>query len=202
MERKLAVDERDYTFENSESLGQKLFRLRDYTPIPLLLLLFLVGTPTVLTAILGTLLIVGGELFRIYSVSFIGGVSRTRSLSVGEQLVTSGPFAWVRNPLYIGNFFITLGFAVYSAKLWFIVLAVAFFAFQYYFICQYEERLLDQKFGTVYFEYKAKVPSWIPKSIPALDDIEWPASFSAAIRSEKRTLSSIFLIWALVVFFS
>jgi protein-S-isoprenylcysteine O-methyltransferase Ste14 len=192
----------DSTLDDNEGLGQKLFKLRDYTPIPLLLLLFLVQKPTILSATLGCLLICCGELFRIYSVAFIGGISRTRSESLGEQLVTSGPFQWMRNPLYVGNFFITLGISLFSGRLWFSVITVAFFCFQYYLIVGFEEQLLAKKFGAAYDVYRAKVPAWLPNKLPALDDVEWPTSFSAAIRSEKRTLGAIALVLTLVNFFA
>ena len=57
------------------STGQWFFKNRDYTPIPLILLLLLFGDPNVRSD-LGLLLVVLGELIRVYSVSFIGSISR------------------------------------------------------------------------------------------------------------------------------
>ena len=180
-------------------LGETMFRLRDYTPIPLIVLLLVVREPTVPMATCGTLLIVLGELFRIYAVSFIGGVSRTRSDSVGGKVVDSGPFAFVRNPLYIGNFAITVGISLFSGKLWFVVITTLLFIFQYYCIVSYEEELLESRFGNDYLEYRQRVPAWFPRRFPTLDGLEWPISFSPALRSEKRTLTAIVAILILLM---
>ncbi len=182
------------------SLGETLFRLRDYTPIPLIILMLFVGKPTAWSAILGTLLVVAGELFRIYSVAFIGSISRTRKGSLGGALITSGPFAYMRNPLYVGNFFILFGFAVLSASFGLILFSVLLFAFQYYWIVQYEEGLLVAKFGQAYVDYQMQVPAWLPKKWPVLAEIEWPVSYSAALKSERRTLTTILSLFIVLMF--
>lgn len=188
--------------KNHVEFGEQLFKLRDYTPIPLILLTLIVQSPTVLTATLGVLLVAFGELFRLYSVAFIGSISRTRGASLGASLVTSGPFGVVRNPLYVANFLILLGFSVFSGRLWLLLLSVILFALQYGFIVAYEESKLSEKFGLEYEEYKKRVPAWFPASWPGLEALEWPISFSAALRSEKRTLTAIALVLCLMAFFS
>jgi protein-S-isoprenylcysteine O-methyltransferase Ste14 len=175
-------------------IGEWFFRFRDYTPIPLIILLLIYGQPTVMTATLGLFLITMGELFRIYSVGFIGTVSRTRSDSTGARLITSGPFAYVRNPLYIGNFGITAGFGLYGGVVWIFLLTVFLFWLQYFFIVSYEENLLNDKFGEEYDLYKQRVPRWLPEALPKLEEILWPDTFSPALKSEKRTLTTIFVL--------
>lgn len=177
--------------KNTNEIGQKLFRARDYTPVPFLILALMFEQPKVACVTLGCFFIVLGELIRIYSVSFIGGISRTRKGSLGGKLVTDGAFAYVRNPLYVGNFFIILGVCLYSSVLWLIVTGVLFFIAQYYFIVQYEEGLLEDRFGMEFIDYKSKVPAWIPSKLPKLEEIQWPESFSPALRSEKRTFMAI-----------
>jgi len=174
--------------------GEKLFQWRDFTPVALVLLLLLLNEASVFSATLGVVLIAFGEIFRIYAVSFIGGVSRTRSSSTGQRLITDGPFGWVRNPLYVGNFFITLGLAVFGGVTWFVILVIALFAFQYYCIVRYEEKLLTKKFGEEYQHYLDTVPAWIPIRVPPLADWQWPETFSPALKSEKRTLMAIGVI--------
>lgn len=179
---------------NKVEIGEWFFRYRDYTPIPLIVLLLIFGQPTVLTATLGLLSIVLGELFRIYSVGFIGTVSRTRSQSTGQKLIDEGPFAYVRNPLYLGNFGITAGFGLYGGVVWIFLLTVFLFWLQYYFIVHYEENLLTDRFGEEYEVYKTRVPRWVPLSMPRLEEILWPDNFSPALKSEKRTLTTIFVL--------
>ena len=173
-------------------LGEKLFELRDYTPVPLIVLALFVADPSARSATLGTLLCVFGELVRLYSVAFIGSVSRTRNTTTtGGKLITTGPFGIVRNPLYVGNFFITMGIASFTGVAWLVALAAAAFAFQYYCIVKYEEKLLLGRFGKEYEEFLDSVPAFIPQRVPDLDTLEWPNSFSDALRSERRTLAAI-----------
>ncbi len=186
---------------NVVEMGEKLFKWRDYTPIPLLLLMFVAAEPNKISTTVGTAVVILGEMIRIYSVAFIGSISRTRKDSLGHNLVMSGPFRYVRNPLYVGNFLITMGFATYAAQPWFIVLAALAFGFQYYCVVKYEETLLQAKFGEEYERYCQEVPAWIPKSLPSLDDIEWPSNLSAAIRSEYRTFTAIAAVF-IVLFIS
>jgi len=180
---------------NFVDIGEKLFEWRDYTPIPLIVLVLFTADPSVRSATAGTLLVVLGELIRVYSVAFIGMVSRTRNTgSAGAKLITTGPFAHVRNPLYVGNFCITLGMATYSGVTWLILLTLVLFSFQYYCIVKHEERLLVARFGREYEDYMQKVPAWVPTRVPKLASLEWPESFSEAIRSERRTLAAIALM--------
>lgn len=186
-----------------EEIGAKLFELRDYTPAPLILLLLFMGEPKVASVAIGMFVIVFGELFRIYAVAYIGSVSRTRNTSTtGGNLITEGPFSWVRNPLYVGNFFITIGVAIFAGVVWMMILTAGLFAAQYYYIVKYEEHLLTEKFGDVYTAYKAKVPAWVPARLPDLASVEWPDTFSPALKSEKRTLSAIVLMVTALVLIS
>lgn len=191
-------------FNDSDSLiklGQKLFELRDYTPIPLVLIMLGLSEPSASSATIGTIVVMLGELLRIYSVAFIGCLSRTRNVkTTGGDLITHGPFGIVRNPLYCGNFLITIGFAIYGGKFWIIVLATAMFVFQYYAIVAFEESLLKARFGGEFEAYKKLVPAWIPKRWPELTELEWPQTFTPALRSERRTLTGIVVMLLLLMF--
>jgi protein-S-isoprenylcysteine O-methyltransferase Ste14 len=182
------------------SLGAKLFQWRDFTPIPLILVLLIVSEPTAFSATLGLCSMIFGELIRIYGVAFIGSVSRTRNTqTTGNDLITGGPFAIVRNPLYVGNLFLASGIAIYSGHLWFVMLTLAAFAFQYYCIVKYEESLLLERFGDVYARYMEKVPAWFPSQIPSIEKLEWPTSFSIALKSERKTFAAIVIMIALML---
>ncbi len=184
---------------SAEDIGERLFEWRDYTPIPLIILVLSLGAPTVRTAVLGTVITMLGELIRIYSVAFIGSVSRTRNVeTAGSALIKGGPFSYVRNPLYVGNFFITVGLAIFSGVGWIIFVAAALFSFQYYCIVAHEQRLLIGRFGSAYEEYMTQVPPWIPAKWPTLENLEWPTTFSPALRSERRTLMTIALMLILM----
>ncbi len=183
----------------STRIGEMFFQYRDYTPVPLILLMFFVSEASVFSAFLGTIVVLAGEWIRIIGVSYIGAISRTRKNQTGGALVTEGPYGLVRNPLYVGNFFMVCGIAIFTGVLWFFLLAVALFAAQYHFIVAYEEHLLEQKFPETFPEYKATVPRWIPKDLSQALSLDLGGlNLAMAFRSEKRTLLAAFLILAVL----
>jgi protein-S-isoprenylcysteine O-methyltransferase Ste14 len=144
-------------------VGAFLFRYRGFLPVPILLIPLLVpGRQTMRGWLIAAAFIVAGEALRIAGVSAAGTVTRRRSRDV-QRLVTYGVFAWMRNPLYVGNFLIWTGFAIGSGVLWFLPIAVALFALEYSFIVRYEEGVLESIFGSEYVEYKRRTPRWIPR---------------------------------------
>ena len=108
------------------------------------------------------MLIVFGEWIRLAGVAAAGTVTRRRSRDV-QRLVTYGIFRWVRNPLYVGNFLIWMGFVVISGVLWFLPIAIVIFAIEYTLIVAYEEGVLESIFGQEYLDYKQTTPRWIPR---------------------------------------
>lgn len=177
--------------ESTYSFGEKIFKARDYTPIPLIVLIFLLHDTSVQSAVIGMIMILFGELIRIYSVAFIGSISRTRKNRTGGSLIRSGPFSYVRNPLYVGNFFISTGVATFAGNIYLVIATAVLFAFQYYHIVKYEESWLKQSFGDEYAEFCRDTPAWFPQKSIKVDQLEWPDTFSPALKSEQKTLMAI-----------
>lgn len=163
--------------------GAVLFRHRGWLPI-----LFL-GVPLVAPGhmslelwVIGLAFVVIGEAWRLWGVAAAGTSTRRRSRSV-NRLVTYGPFAWSRNPLYNGNFLIWMGFAVISGVLWFLPIAIILFAIEYSLIVRFEEGVLESTFGGEYLEYKSRTPRWLPRppSAPELGEMDWPQAWRSEI---------------------
>ena len=168
-------------------VGALLFRYRGVLPVPFLLVPLLApGQQTRAGWILGTLLIVAGEALRLAGVSAAGTVTRRRSRNV-QRLVTYGIFAWMRNPLYVGNFLIWVGFVAGSGVLWFLPVVVVLFAVEYSFIVRYEEGVLESIFGEEFLAYKAGTPRWFPR--PPASAISGPHDLGEALRSEVSTFA-------------
>jgi protein-S-isoprenylcysteine O-methyltransferase Ste14 len=177
-------------------LGGVLFRNRSWLPVPFLLVALLApGAATAMNWILGALLVVGGEWVRMAGVAAAGTTTRRRSRNV-QRLVTYGIFGWVRNPLYVGNFFIWMGFVVISGVLWFLPIAIVIFAIEYTLIVAYEEGVLESIFGQEYLTYKSHTPRWVPRP-PSVRE-SGPHDWREAWRSE---LSTFLQYAALVVIF-
>jgi protein-S-isoprenylcysteine O-methyltransferase Ste14 len=149
-------------------IGEWLFRRRTVIPVPLILAVLLApmeaarGSRGVVAA--GVVLVATGELMRLWAVRHIGAISRTRSERLGP-LVASGPFAFIRNPLYVGNVALWVGFALSARLLWLVPVFVAILAFEYHAIVRWEEQLLEERLGDRYRSYAAKVPRWVPNTI-------------------------------------
>jgi protein-S-isoprenylcysteine O-methyltransferase Ste14 len=79
-----------------------------------------------------------------------------------ESLSTSGPFAYLRNPLYAGTLTVGVGFAVAGARVGIGLLLVAFFVMLYLPVIEEEENYLRKKFPQ-YAEYERRVPRLWPK---------------------------------------
>ena len=79
-----------------------------------------------------------------------------------EALATSGPYAYTRNPLYLGSLLMGVGFAVAARSWWVgVALVVMFFAI-YMPVIRDEETFLRQKFPE-FEEYAQRVPSMFPR---------------------------------------
>ncbi|MBU2647408.1 isoprenylcysteine carboxylmethyltransferase family protein [bacterium] len=182
-------------------LGELLFKNRDYTPIPFVIAMIIFANTDINSLILGLVISLFGEIIRILGVAHIGGVSRTKTYSTGRKIVTSGLFAHVRNPLYIGNFFLSVGMVIASnVHLYFTLGFIAFFFFQYIPIVHWEEQNLRKTFGRDFDDYIARVPRWIPTLFPKQKNKEKiKGDFKKAILSEKHTLLAAVALYLILL---
>jgi len=179
------------------------FKYRSYTPIPFLLLMLIFQVSTPLTLIIGFAIALIGELIRFWGVSWAGSETRSTGGVGGTFLIISGPFAYVRNPLYVGNIFIYLGLGIMSYALfpYVQIIAILFFLFQYYFIVKEEEKYLKEKFKDEYSDYCKHVLAFLPRLYPYKNQnvVQPPHNPRAGLRSEVRSLQAFFSISILLV---
>jgi protein-S-isoprenylcysteine O-methyltransferase Ste14 len=83
-------------------------------------------------------------------------------LKGGTKLTITGPYRFVRNPIYIGNIFILASLTVLSELFWFTPIMVLACFFTYHMTIQYEENHLIEVYKQGYVEYLKRVPRWIP----------------------------------------
>ena len=119
-------------------------------------LYFWLARPTWRFIALGAILIVPGLLIRALASGHV---------RKNEALATSGPYAYTRNPLYLGSLLMGVGFAVAARSWWVgVVLVVMFFAI-YLPVIRDEEAFLRQKFPE-FEEYARRVPRMFPRIVP------------------------------------
>jgi len=179
-------------------LRDRLFTLRSYTPIPFLLLGLIFGEPTLVSLVAGLATSLTGEAIRFWGVGHATSETRVTGSVGASRLVVSGPFGYVRNPLYLGNMLLYTGFGVMANLPWLIIITFIWFAFQYFMIVSREEEFLREKFGAEYGAYCRAVPKFIPRLTPYAHGRDAVIQWGIALRSERRTFQA-FLIALLLM---
>jgi protein-S-isoprenylcysteine O-methyltransferase Ste14 len=140
-------------------------------------LLVLFAKPDLIGMMVGVLLVIFGEAIRIWAAGH---------LQKNKMLTVTGPYAYVKNPLYIGTILITTGFCIFANNIY--LLAAATFAFCFHYI-PYKKKIegdrLRKIFGSRYEDYDAKVPEYIPQKTPYSEE-EVPWQFKNFIENSEE----------------
>lgn len=123
-------------------------------------------------------------------------------LRKNDVLATTGPYAFTRNPLYLGSFIMGLGFTVASGRWLLAVLFVALFLGIYLPVMRVESATLAQLFGNRYEAYAAAVPLFAPRLTPyrhEASDVVFDSSLYMKYR-EYRAALGLLTAWGLLVF--
>ena len=149
------------------SLFEKLRKPRFLLVYPMVPLVFLMASTTERQLYLGITIVLLGECLRLWANGYVGHVKvnwtqkRRGEAKIG-RLVTAGPYAFVRHPLYLGTFLIGTGFCVIVGSVWLGGLALAFFLTIYRRKMAQEEDLIREECGSAYDAYHAAIPRWLP----------------------------------------
>ncbi|HTD33246.1 MAG TPA: isoprenylcysteine carboxylmethyltransferase family protein [Candidatus Elarobacter sp.] len=137
------------------------------------LVLAVAGKPSAFSIAAGLPVAFAGEVMRMWAVGYSGVTTRGDTVTA-PALVTAGPYAYVRNPLYVGNFVTAAGFAIaFTGKNSVPVRAalvggsLAAMAGIYGVIVPHEERYLRETFGPAFDDYAARVPRVVPALEPS-----------------------------------
>jgi protein-S-isoprenylcysteine O-methyltransferase Ste14 len=143
---------------------------------------------------LGLILILPGLLLRALASGHV---------NKNEALATSGPYAYTRNPLYLGSLLIGIGFALAARSWWVGILLLAMFFFIYIPVIGGEEKFLRQRFPE-FDEYTRQVPRMFPRFRRLGDAANTaPAAFSPNLYMKHReynaALGSVLLLGTLMI---
>jgi protein-S-isoprenylcysteine O-methyltransferase Ste14 len=136
-----------------------------------------------------------GQFIRAYSVGFAAKNTSGRNTSVGQvadSLNSTGIYSIVRHPLYLGNFFMWLGIALFTANFWFIIAFLFMYWLYYERIMYAEEEFLREKYGNTYVVWAEKTPAIIP-SLKKWIKPDGTFSLWKVIKQEKSGILNIFL---------
>lgn len=142
--------------------------------------------PTRTSLIVGALLLLPGLLLRGLASGHV---------QKDERLATSGPYAYIRNPLYLGSLILAAGFAVAARSWWVAAITILIFIIVYVPVIGAEERFLRQTFPE-YEDYARLVPRLWPRLTPFPGP---PGSFSPALYRKHREYNAILGCVAVVI---
>ncbi|MGC8863517.1 MAG: methyltransferase family protein [Armatimonadota bacterium] len=145
---------------STASLEDRLHRTLTWYRVPLMAVaaVVLVGFMTQKSAFwVGAPVALLGELVQMWAASH---------LHKDEHLTVSGPYSYVRNPMYIGRFVLGLGFFLMTANIYLLAGYVILFAIYAHLRVRREERRLSEIFAPDYQDYCAQIRRWIPSLRP------------------------------------
>jgi len=195
--------------EDFENAGNWLFRWRSYLPL-ILTMLFLIslsdydypGNSDVAHFAWEAfcfLVSMFGLAIRVFTVGHTpsGTSGRNTQKQVAETLNTSGIYSLVRNPLYLGNYFMGLGISLFACLWWLALIYTLIFWLYHERIIFAEEAFLRKKFGDAYMEWANQTPVFIPKfsgyTKPALS-----FSIKTAVSRETNSFFAVVVLMSIL----
>jgi protein-S-isoprenylcysteine O-methyltransferase Ste14 len=122
-------------------------------------------------------------------------------LRKNEQLAITGPYAYTRNPLYFGSFFLGIGFTIAAGRWWLGLLFAALFLGIYLPVMRVEAATMVELFGDDYKAYAERVPLFFPRPVPYRNEKYTDAKFDSNLYLRYREYRAAFglgIIWALL----
>ncbi len=154
------------------------------------LLLVIFAKPDFPGVIVGIILIVIGGGIRIWAAGH---------LQKNETLTVTGPYAYVKNPLYIGSILITTGFCILADNIYLLAAATFMFCFHY---IPYKKKVegdrLKNIFGSQFEDYDQKVPDYIPRRMPYSSQKN-PWRFRNLIENSEEGILMIIVVGILLI---
>ena len=186
---------------SGETFPQQYFRFRGWIPVPLYLALLapLPGRSRdwILCGAVGAAGVVLGSLFRLWAIRHIGRSARTRTEKL-RPLVNSGPYAIMRNPLYVANILIAGGCAAASGLLWYAPVLVVLLFIHYHVVVRCEERLLEGRHEEEYEAFLRSTPRWLPRRIAPAFREPAPHTLGEALYRERSGILGLVAAVALI----
>jgi len=154
-------------------------------------LFFVFARPRPLTLIIGAIVALPGLALRAWASGY---------LRKNDSLATAGPYAYTRNPLYLGSFLIGLGFTVAAGRWVLGLVFLALFAGIYVPVMRVESQTLAHLFGENYQRYAQEVPIFFPRLSPYVGN-EGPETFDGDLYRryrEYRAALGLVIAWVLL----
>ncbi len=148
----------------------------------------------------GSPVIILGLAIRLASSFYITDTNVTELSS--PKLATEGLYAWIRNPLYLANILVGIGFLICVSKedLWFLILMSFILCLHHLIVIKIEENFLIQKWGPSYFKYQQKVTNRLFNFKKARIRWHFQVSFKKAFQYQFYNLLKTTVLFFTLVF--
>jgi protein-S-isoprenylcysteine O-methyltransferase Ste14 len=115
-----------------------------------------------------------------------------------RQVTSSGPYAYTRNPLYLGSIIIAAGFALAARSWWIVLVLVMLFLLVYVPVIGSEEAFLRSQFPG-YEDYARRVPRLLPRPHAASDPDKADAGFSRELYLKHREYNTLLGVAVMII---
>lgn len=141
-----------------------------------------------------------GLAIRVFVVGYSPADTSGRNTLEGQKaasLTTTGAYSLVRNPLYLGNFFLWLSIALFTENLLFTLVFSCIYWLYYERIILAEEAFLQAKFKEIYIQWAERTPAFIPLFTGYIPPTI-PFSWKKVVKKEKNGLAALFCLFFLL----
>lgn len=115
-------------------------------------------------AVVAVILAFASSLFCLLAVRTLGKQWTYQARVIeGHELITTGPYAVVRNPIYLSMFGMLLATGLVFSRWWNFLSAIVFFLIGNQIRIRAEEKLLRETFGSQFDDYAGRVPAFLPR---------------------------------------
>lgn len=192
--------------EEFENTGNWLFRWRSYLPLAVIGIFLLAlrdyeypGHSERLDHIWEVVCLMVsffGLTIRILTIGYTskGTSGRNTKRQVAQTLNTTGMYSIVRNPLYLGNFFMGLGIALFAYLWWLTLIYILMFWLYYERIIFAEEAFLREKFGDEFLEWASRTPVFVPR-FSQYKKATLPFSLRNVLRKEYNSFFAVIVVF-------
>lgn len=157
----------------------------------LIAILVVVANPSWISCFFGLIFVAAGEALRFWAAGHI---------RKNDELTTSGPYAHLQSPLYLGSFIIGAGMCIMGQNpVIFVLTSVVFFLAYVPRKQEKEWGRLERMFGEEFLKYKQAVPYFFPRIEPYPDGAKHPWSFTQAIENTEHQTGIVVFVIAIFI---